>query len=135
MSHINYLDILQNGLPPSNLAPKNMAYSPLSEEQRVTQALEDLVKIHPEAKDTFEFGVSYDWSLDAFAGGIGPLFRPYEMSSKFYADLIRPVNRIWFANDACDRSHRRWIEDSLRAAIKNAYALHIGMKNELPGKD
>ncbi|MGB5597050.1 MAG: NAD(P)/FAD-dependent oxidoreductase [Crocosphaera sp.] len=113
----------------------SMVYSPLSEEQRVTQALEDLAKIHPEAKDTFEFGVSYDWSLDAFAGGIGSLFRPYEMSSKFYVDLIRPVNRIWFANDACDRSHRRWIEGSLRAAIKNAYALHIGMKNELPGKD
>lgn len=110
----------------------SMAYSMLTEEQRIAQALQDLCKIHPEARDSFEFGISHDWSLDQYAGGIGPLFRPHEMSGHFYDNIIRPVNRIWFANDACDRRHRRWIEAAIMAAIKNAHAIHMGMRNELP---
>jgi len=111
----------------------SMAYSMLTEKQRITQALQDLCKIHPEARDSFEFGISHDWSLDPYAGGIGPLFRPHEMSSSFYDNIVRPVDRIWFANDACDRRHRRWIEAALAAGVKNAYALHTGMRNEIPG--
>ena len=110
----------------------SMAYSMLSEEQRIAQALEDLAKIHPEALETFEFGISHDWSLDPYAGGIGPLFRPHEMSGSFYENIVRPCNRIWFANDACDRRHRRWIEGALLAAVKNAYAIHTGLRNEIP---
>ncbi len=110
----------------------SMAYSMLTEEQRVAQALQDLCKIHPEARDTFEFGISHDWALDPYAGGIGPLFRPHEMNSDFYDNIVRPVNRLWFANDACDRRHRRWIEAALNAAVKNAYALHMGMRNQIP---
>lgn len=110
----------------------SMAYSMLSEGQRIAQALQDLIKIHPEARDTFEFGISHDWALDQYAGGIGPLFRPHEMSGRFFDNIVRPVNRIWFANDACDRRHRRWIEAALIAGVKNAYALHTGMRNELP---
>jgi monoamine oxidase len=113
----------------------SMPYTPLAEEESVAQALEDLSKIHPEAQDTFEFGVYKDWALDWFACGIGPLFRPYEMSEGFYHDVIRPVNRIWFANDACDRRHRRWVEASLKAAVKNAYAIHTGMRDEIPWED
>ncbi len=110
----------------------SMAYSMLTEAQRLAQALQDLCKIHPEARDTFEFGISHDWSLDQYAGGIGPLFRPHEMSGRFYDNIVRPVNRIWFANDACDRRHRRWIEAAIVAAVKNAFALHLGWRNELP---
>ena len=91
----------------------SMAYSMLSEDQRIVQSLEDLVKIHPQAADTFEFGISYDWALDRYAGGIGPLFRPLEMTSRFFDDVVRPVGRVWFANDACDRRGRRWIEGAL----------------------
>lgn len=109
-----------------------MAYSMLTEKQRIAQALQDLCKIHPEARDTFEFGISHDWSLDPYAGGIGPLFRPHEMSGRFYDNIVRPVHRLWFANDACDRRHRRWIEAALVAAVKNAYALHLGLRNEVP---
>lgn len=110
----------------------SMAYSMLTEQQRITQALQDLAKIHPQAAETFEFGVSCDWALDPYAGGIGPLFRPFEMTGRVYDDVVRPVGRIWFANDACDQRARRWIEGSLAAAIKNAYAIHTGMRDELP---
>ncbi|MBE2221769.1 MAG: FAD-dependent oxidoreductase [Anaerolineae bacterium] len=110
----------------------SMAYSMLTEAQRIAQALQDLCKIHPEARDTFEFGISHDWALDQYAGGIGPLFRPHEMNGRFYDNIIRPVNRLWFANDACDRRHRRWIEAAIGSAVKNAYGLHMGMRNEIP---
>lgn len=113
----------------------SIAYSPLPEADRIAQALEDLIKIHPEARHTFEFGISHDWALDQYAGGIGPLFRPMEMGGKIYDDLIRPVHRVWFANDGCDRRHRRWIEASLKAAIKNCYGIHKGMRNQMPYKD
>jgi monoamine oxidase len=113
----------------------SMPYTPLAEEECVAQALEDLAKIHPEARDTFEFGAYKDWALDWFACGIGPLFRAYEMSESFYHDVIRPVHRVWFANDACDRRHRRWVEGALKAAVKNAYAIHTGMRNDMPWKD
>ncbi len=110
----------------------SMAYSMLTEHQRIAQAMEDLAKIHPQARDTFEFGISHDWALDAYAGGIGPLFRPFEMSSEAYDDVIRPVDRLWFANDACDQRGRRWIKGAISAAVKNAFAIHTGMRNELP---
>ena len=110
----------------------SMAYSMLSEADRIAQALEDLAKIHPEAASTFEFGVSYDWALDPYAGGIGPLFRPMELTSQFYDDIVRPFGRVWFANDACDQRGRRWIEGAIAAAVKNAYAINAGMRDELP---
>jgi len=127
-------DSLQKGVLIASYAwgQDSMAYSMLSEDQRIAQALQDLTKIHPEARETFEFGISHDWALDEYAGGIGPLFRPHEMSGHFYDNIVRPVNRLWFANDACDRRHRRWIEAALIAGVKNAYALHMGNRNELP---
>ncbi|HEX6361030.1 NAD(P)/FAD-dependent oxidoreductase [Actinophytocola sp.] len=113
----------------------SMPYTPLAAEESIAQALEDLSKIHPEARETFEFGVYKDWALDWFACGIGPLFRAFEMNESFYDDVIRPVNRVWFANDACDRRHRRWAEGAIKAAVKNAYAIHTGMRDSIPWKD
>jgi monoamine oxidase len=110
----------------------SMAYSMLDETQRIVQALQDLAKIHPEAAQTFEFGISHDWALDRHGGGIGPLFRPLEMTSSFYDDIVRPVGRLWFANDACDRLNRRWIEGAIASAVTTAYAIHAGMRDELP---
>jgi monoamine oxidase len=110
----------------------SMAYSMLDEPQRIAQALEDLSKIHPEAAETFEFGISHDWALDRHGGGIGPLFRPSEMSGRFFDDIARPVDRLWFAGDACSRLERRWIEGALSSAVTTAYAINAGMRNELP---
>jgi monoamine oxidase len=55
-----------------------------------------------------------------------------ELTSQFYDDIVRPVGRVWFANDACDQRGRRWIEGAIVAAVKNAYAINAGMRNELP---
>lgn len=110
----------------------SMAYSMLDESQRIAQALEDLAKIHPEAAATFEFGISHDWALDRHGGGIGPLFRPSEMSGRFFDDIARPVERLWFAGDACSRLERRWIEGAIGSAVITASAINAGMRNELP---
>ena len=110
----------------------SMAYSMLDEGQRIAQALEDLAKIHPQAAQTFEFGVSHDWALDRHGGGIGPLFRPFEMTGRFFDDIRRPVHRVWFAGDACSRLERRWIEGAIGSAVTTAYAIGAGMRNELP---
>jgi len=110
----------------------SIPYSSLPEEERMVQVLEDLTKIHPEARSSFEHGISKDWAADRYAGGIGPLFRPFEMLGPAFLDVIRPVHRVWFASDACDRRHRRWVEGSIHAAIRNVYAIHTGMRNEIP---
>jgi monoamine oxidase len=110
----------------------SMAYSMLDEPQRVAQALQDLAKIHPEAASTFEYGISHDWALDRHGGGIGPLFRPGEMSGRFFDDIARPVDRLWFAGDACSRLERRWIEGAIASAVTTAFAINAGMRNALP---
>jgi monoamine oxidase len=110
----------------------SMAYSMLDESQRVAQALQDLAKIHPEAAQTFEFGISHDWALDRHGGGIGPLFRPGEMTGRFFDDIARPVGRVWFAGDACSRLERRWIEGAISSAVTTSYAINAGMRNALP---
>jgi monoamine oxidase len=110
----------------------SMAYSMLDEQQRIAQALEDLAKIHPVAAETFEYGISHDWALDRHGGGIGPLFRPYEMSGRFFDDIRRPVGRVWFAGDSCSRLERRWIEGAIGSGVQTAYAINAGMRDELP---
>ena len=107
----------------------------IDEESRIKHALHDLNLIHPEARETFEFGISYDWSQDRWAGGIGPLFRPNDLKGSFLKNIARPVNRVWFANDACDPRHRRWIEGSIASAVRNAVAIHSGVRNTIPGLD
>lgn len=54
------------------------------------------------------------------------------MSSRFYDDIVRPVNRLWFANDASSRLARHWIEGAIESAVTNAYAINAGMRNALP---
>jgi monoamine oxidase len=110
----------------------SMAYSMLDEPQRIAQALQDLAKIHPVAAETFEYGISHDWALDRHGGGIGPLFRPLEMTTRFFEDVVRPVGRVWFANDACDRLSRRWIEGAIASAVRTSFAINAGLRNELP---
>lgn len=105
----------------------SIPFNAMSEERRISRTLEDLSRIHDQATDTFEAGISKNWAADTYAGGIGALFRPFEMSGAPFRDLIRPVKRVWFASDACDRRHRRWIEGALRSAIRNAYAIHHGL--------
>ena len=67
-----------------------------------------------------------------FFGFLLGVFCALANTGRVYDDVVRPVGRIWFANDACDARARRWIEGAIAAAVKNAYAIHAGMRDELP---
>jgi monoamine oxidase len=54
------------------------------------------------------------------------------MSGQFFDDIARPVDRVWFAGDACSRLERRWIEGAIGSAVTTAFAINAGMRNELP---
>ncbi len=113
----------------------SMVLANLPEEERIERVLADVLTIYPEAKDSFEMGFAYDWGQDRWAGGVGGLFRPHEMTSRHYGDLLRPVGRVWLSGDTYDRQYRRWIEGAIRSAVKNAYAIHMGMRGEMPWLD
>ena len=48
--------------------------------QRIARRCRTCARSTRRRPSTFEFGVSHDWALDPYAGGIGPLFRPHEMT-------------------------------------------------------
>jgi monoamine oxidase len=105
-----------------------MVLANLPVEQRCLQVLDDLARIYPDmpVRETYEGGVAHDWGSDPYAGGVGGLFRPHEMTSRHYRDLLQPVGRVWFAGETYDRRHRRWIEAAIRSAVKNVQAITTG---------
>jgi monoamine oxidase len=107
----------------------SMVLANLDQAERIQRVYDDVAAIYPEAVDSFEGGVAWDWGSDPYAGGVGGLFQPHEMTSKHYRQLLQPVGRVWFAGETYDRKHRRWIEAAIRSAVKNAYAITKGMED------
>jgi monoamine oxidase len=96
----------------------------LTPHDRVGQALEDMVQIHPQIKEEFEVGATQMWHHDEFAGGAFALFDP-EQQSLLYDDIIAPEGRIHFAGEHASLAHA-WIqgaiESGLRAAVEVNHA-------------
>ena len=111
-----------------------MMLANLSSEDRKLRVLADVATIYPEAATSYEGGVAHDWGSDPFAGGVGGLFQPHEMTSRNYRELLQPIGRIWFAGETYDRKYRRWIESAIRSAVKNVYAITTGM-DDIPWLD
>ena len=105
-----------------------MVLANLPHDERCLRVLDDLATIYPDmpVRETYEGGVAHDWGSDPHAGGVGGLFRPHEMTSRHYRDLLQPVGRVWFAGETYDRRHRRWIESAIRSAVKNVQAITTG---------
>jgi monoamine oxidase len=87
---------------------------------RVSQALENVACIHPQVTQEFEFGTSYMWHDDEFAGGAFALFDPGQQT-QLYETITAPEGRVWFAGEHASLAHA-WIqgaiESGLRAAIE-----------------
>jgi monoamine oxidase len=87
---------------------------------RISQALENVVCVHPQISHEFEVGTSYMWHDDEFAGGAFALFEPGQQS-QLHDTIIAPEGRIWFAGEHASLAHA-WIqgaiESGLRAAIE-----------------
>ena len=107
-----------------------MAYSMLDERSGSPRRSRTSRKIHPEARETFEFGISHDWALDRHGGGIGPLFRPFEMTSR----LLRRHRAAGRPHLVRQRRLRRGSRGAgsrarSRPRSQNAWAINAGMRN------
>jgi monoamine oxidase len=99
-----------------------LRWGAMSAERRVEQALEDVVKIHPQIGEVFEFGVSHSWYDDPFAAGAFALFEPHQQTT-LHADILKPEGRIHFAGEHCSLWHA-WIEGALESGLRAATAVH-----------
>ncbi len=94
----------------------------LSPEDRVTQALEDVAKIHPQATAEFEVGASHMWHTDPFAGGAFVLFDPGQ-ETLLHPHIIAPEGRIHFAGEHASLAHR-WIQGAVESGLRTAHEVH-----------
>lgn len=94
----------------------------LAPHERITQALEDVARIHPQVVDTFETGASKMWHDDEFAGGAFALFDP-EQQTLLYEHIIAPEGRVYFAGEHASLYHA-WIQGALESGLRAAAAIH-----------
>ena len=94
----------------------------LSPSDRITQALENLARIHPEAPELFEVGTSKMWHDDEFAGGAFALFDPGQQTL-LHEEIIKPEGRIHFAGEHASLYHA-WIQGAFESGLRAAIAIH-----------
>jgi monoamine oxidase len=90
----------------------------LSAGERITQALEDIARIHPQAPEEFEVGASKMWHDDEFAGGAFALFDPGQQTLLFDA-IVAPEGRVHFAGEHASLAHA-WIQGAIESGIRAA---------------
>jgi monoamine oxidase len=89
---------------------------------RITLALENLARIHPQAPAEFEVGTSYMWHADEFAGGAFALFDPGQQS-RLHDLIVRPEGRIYFAGEHTSLAHA-WIQGAIESGLRTALQIH-----------
>jgi monoamine oxidase len=94
----------------------------LSAEDRVSLAIKDVAKIHPQIGNEVEGGASHAWHNDPWAGGAFALFEPGQETA-LHDDIVGPEGRIHFAGEHCSLRHA-WIEGALESGVRAAAAIH-----------
>lgn len=94
----------------------------LTEAERITEALENVVRIHPQIAEEFEVGASKMWHEDEFAGGAFALFAP-EQETLLQQSIIAPEGRIHFAGEHTSLTHR-WIQGAIESGLRTALEIH-----------
>ncbi len=97
----------------------------LSPDDRVGQALENLARIHPQALEEFEVGISKMWHDDEFAGGAYALFEPGQQTL-LHDHIVQPEGRIRFAGEHTSLYHA-WIQGAIESGLREARAVHLGV--------
>ena len=90
----------------------------MSSDNRLTFALEQMKKVHPNISDYYEGGISKSWQLDPYSLGAYSLFLPGQITS-WLPEIIRPEGRIHFAGEHTSiysASMEGAIESGVRAA-------------------
>ena len=90
----------------------------LSPHDRITNALEDLACIHPQATEEFEVGASKMWHDDEFAGGAYAMFAPGQQSL-LHRSIIVPEGRVHFAGEHASLGHA-WIQGAIESGLRAA---------------
>ncbi|MEX0783425.1 MAG: flavin monoamine oxidase family protein [Dehalococcoidia bacterium] len=90
--------------------------------ERLTQALENLACIHPQASAEFEVGASKMWHDDEFAGGAFALFDPGQQT-QLHRHIIEPEGRIHFAGEHASLAHA-WIQGAIESGLRAAIEVH-----------
>ena len=94
----------------------------LSPADRIQQALENLIQIHPQAEREFEVGASYMWHDDEFAGGAFALFDP-EQQTTLYPYIVAPEGRVHFAGEHASLEHA-WIQGAIESGLRAAQEIN-----------
>jgi monoamine oxidase len=94
----------------------------LTPSDRITQALENVVQIHPQVTEEFEVGASKMWHDDPYACGAFALFQPGQQTL-LHADIVAPEGRIHFAGEHTSLTHR-WIQGSIESGLRAAGEIH-----------
>jgi monoamine oxidase len=97
-------------------------WAALPEEDRITLALKDVAKIHPQVLEEYEGGASHAWHSDPWAGGAFALFAPGQEAA-LHSDALRPEGRVYFAGEHCSLWHA-WIQGALESGIRAAQQIH-----------
>jgi monoamine oxidase len=94
----------------------------LAPAERVTQALENLLKLHPQAAEEFEAGASKMWHDDEFAGGAFALFDPGQQTL-LHNLIAAPEGRVHFAGEHTSLCHA-WIQGAIESGLRAAREVH-----------
>ncbi len=94
----------------------------LSPGERITQALEDVSRLHPQATEEFEVGASKMWHDDEFAGGAFALFDPGQQTL-LYDAIVAPEGRVHFAGEHASLAHA-WIQGAIESGLRVASEIH-----------
>lgn len=86
----------------------------MSEEERISFALDQVEKIYPGARENFEGGVSKCWDEDEWSRGASAFYRPGQFSS-LLPNVARPEGRVYFAGEHTSV----WIDGWMQGALES----------------
>ena len=90
-------------------------WAALTERERLTQALDNLGRIHPRSLQHFEAGRSHVWQSDPYAGGAYTVFLPGQQR-RLHHDICMPQGRIHFAGE--HTGMHRWVEGAVESGLR-----------------
>jgi monoamine oxidase len=94
----------------------------LAPAERIIHALENLVRIHQQAVEEFEVGISKVWHDDDCAGGAFALFNPGQQT-RLHEAIISPEGRIILAGEHTCLTHA-WIQGAVESGLRAALWVH-----------
>ena len=97
-----------------------------SEQNAITEAVDELQEIHPEIVENFEVGGVKAWYSDVYSQGAFALLKPYEIENVVFR-LMRPYPKedpqIYFAGEAISFTNG-WIQGALESGLRAAYQFY-----------